>query len=197
MSNLLLECLFQIRALRDTVGRVRDLASAALTEADTGELLRRVRGLLAAEAQWQEMLRAMLPAKLSDDLTPPEEAPGDCGVDLVEAFARARMATHAALDACNAADLGRLWPIEVVPPAPPGTAVSPFGQSPSGAMSSGQPPAGAPGEGVTAPEEVAADLVADARAARGRTVADVVAMMLANDTEALGGLRHLFGVRKR
>jgi len=133
----LLECLIQISALRETVAGVRGLATVSTTPAARDEVRRGVMALLEAEARWQTCLRAILPASLTATLVVPPPAATDLA-DLCDAFERARLSTHAVLNACSGVDLAAAGTIE------------------------GRPRA---------------------------TAADVVAMMLAGDIEAVGELR--------
>lgn len=127
----LLECLLQVKALRESIARLGALRARA--EASSDAARRRVedaeQSMVEAERGWQISLALALP-DLAADRLPPDGS--------VTQFGPMRAATLAVLDRCNAAQLN---------------AAAEVG-------------GGAPG-----------------------TVADLVAHMLASDTELLGALR--------
>ncbi len=154
----LLECLIQIKALRDTAARVvATLPGTAPADARGRLVNARIETLAASEEAFSRILRASLPhgPSLARSAAPPDAAapadpPAPVGSNSpapdpeapwaapLRRFVATRRATLALLDRCSAADL---------------SAPTPF-----------------PGRGMT-------------------TVADLVALMLAADTLAVGDLR--------
>jgi hypothetical protein len=139
----LLECVLQIKGLRETLKRVeaRAAAAAARPGARTA-VASQVRQLLAAEECWQRFFRTSVGDRASQILEcavagSPSQAANDLE-QLTTSFVRARLSTLRLLDAASAVDLATAGDL--------------------------------PGRGRT-------------------TVADVIALMLADDTDQLGEMQ--------
>ncbi|MFB3854164.1 MAG: hypothetical protein ACE148_10115 [Vicinamibacterales bacterium] len=106
----LLECLLQIKGLRETVSRVMLVRSRAIEHAGSASselqdaTRRRLESLLAAEREWHEFFRETLPRERTATLRSPQPESRSV-VDLAEAFVAARLSTVSALDDCNATEL--------------------------------------------------------------------------------------------
>jgi hypothetical protein len=112
----LLECVLQIKGLRETLARVQARAGTVREQpAATPAVTAQLRLLLAAEARWQAFLAATLGEPARRRLEQAARGlPEDAGHDrqeepgpgeLVGAFTRARLATLCLLDNASADDL--------------------------------------------------------------------------------------------
>jgi hypothetical protein len=100
----LLECLLQIKGLRETLPRLNAMLAQPAGAGVHNEMRARLAEMLRAEAGWQHFLRAALPVDSTRLLECPEPA-GSTSDDLPACFGRARRSTLALLDACTATEL--------------------------------------------------------------------------------------------
>jgi len=109
----LLECLLQIKGLRETVSRVTQVRSRAAGQAGSAspalqeEASHRLESLLAAERDWQRFFRDALPGKRTAALHSPQPVSRSVP-DLADAFVAARLSTLALLDDCSAQELSTI-----------------------------------------------------------------------------------------
>jgi len=106
----LLECLLQIKGLRETVSRVLQVRSRAAAQASDAApeakeaACRRLESLVASERKWQRFFRETLAEWRTAGLRSPQPASRSV-LDLADAFVAARLSTLAMLDECDAREL--------------------------------------------------------------------------------------------